>query len=164
MDLHNIIVESIHKVLNEGYYDDEWDYSQPDFNDEGQEEFDEREFEQWEEDNTIPQETMDIVRHVCDKIGCDDIPEEETIPLRNRGGYVYGYAKGFTLSYCTSSLENGPSVDYSKPLLKFIKGLGFRISRSYGDNGMDPSTNTRDTYWNYDFIYEGEGCKIYYVD
>lgn len=83
----------------------------------------------------------------------DDDGGEEVIKLYNRGGYTYGRAKGFTLSYCTSSYANGPDDD-PRYLIDFIKSLGFRIENSYGDNGMDSATNFRDTYWSYEFIFE----------
>jgi hypothetical protein len=88
-----------------------------------------------------------------------DLPTEEDefniIYLRNRGGYVYATAYGFTYSRCTSSIENGPSIDFSDELKFYLKAIGFRIENSYGDNGMDPYGSCyRDTYWNYDFILE----------
>lgn len=115
--------------------------------------FNQERFSKWEEETHIPQEVMNMLSFICEKIGIEDV-EEETITIRNRGGWTIGYAKGFTMSYCTSSLEDGPSVDYSSVLLKFIKGLGFQIENSYGDNGLDSATNWHDTYWNYDFIYK----------
>lgn len=107
----------------------------------------------WEDETHIPESTMNMVNFICEKIGLDPV-EEQMIDLRNRGGYTYGWAKGFTISYCTSSIEEGPSIDYSKDLLAFIKGLGFKIQNSYGDNGLDCETNWHDTYWFYDFIYK----------
>ena len=115
--------------------------------------FNQYRFNKWEEETHIPQEVMNMLNFICEKIGIGEI-WEETIHIRNRGGWLIGYAKGFTISYCTSSLEDGPSIDYSDVLLKFIKGLGFKIENSYGDNGLDSSTNWHDTYWNYDFIYK----------
>lgn len=115
--------------------------------------FNQQKFNKWEEETHIPQDVMSMLSFICEKIGIEEI-EEKTINIRNRGGWVVGYAKGFTISYCTSSLEDGPSIDYSDVLLKFIKGLGFKIENSYGDNGMDSSTNWHDTFWNYDFIYK----------
>ena len=115
--------------------------------------FNQERFDKWQEETHIPKEVIDFLDAICKKIGIDT-PEEETIVLRNRGGYVYGYMKGFSISYCTSSLEDGPSVDYSSTLIKFLKGLDFSIENSYGDNGMDSSTNWHDTYWNYEFGYK----------
>jgi len=88
-----------------------------------------------------------------------DLPTQEDdfdiIYLRNRGGYVYATSYGFTYSYCTSSLENGPDIDLSDELKFYLKAIGFKIENSYGDNGMDPYGSCfRDTYWNYDFILE----------
>ena len=115
--------------------------------------FNQEKFDKWEEETHIPQDVMGMLSFICEKIGIDEV-EEETISIYNRGGWVVGYAKGFTISYCTSSLADGPSIDYSDVLLKFIKGLGFKIENSYGDNGLDSSTNWHDTYWNYDFVYK----------
>lgn len=115
--------------------------------------FDSEKFYEWEENTHIPQDVMNMVNHIADKIGCN-ISEEETITLRNRGGWAYGWGKGFTFSYCTSSYADGPGIDYSSSLKKWLKGLGFRIENSYGDNGMDYTTNYNDTYWTYEFIYE----------
>lgn len=115
--------------------------------------FNQERFDKWEEETHIPKEVMDFLDAICKKIGIST-PEEETIVLRNRGGHVYGYMKGFSISYCTSSYEDGPSVDYSDTLVKFLKGLDFRIENSYGDNGMDYSTSWHDTYWTYEFGYK----------
>lgn len=115
--------------------------------------FNQEKFDKWKEETHIPQDVMGMLSFICEKIGICEI-EEETIRIYNRGGWVVGYAKGFTISYCTSSLADGPSVDYSDVLLKFIKALGFKIENSYGDNGLDSVTNWHDTYWNYDFIYK----------
>lgn len=108
-------------------------------------------FHKWEEETHIPKELWDMVTFICEKVGAD-ISDEHTITMYNRGGYPYGYGKGFSFTYCTSSYADGPSVDYSKVLLKWLKGLGFRIENSYGDNGMDSSTNWQDTFWTYEFI------------
>ena len=115
--------------------------------------FNEELFEKWENETKIPDDVLGVLNAVCKHIGLDE-PYIETIYLRNRGGYTYGYAKGFTLTHCTSSLTDGPSFDYSRTLSKFIQGLGFRIENSYGDNGKDSATNWHDTFWHYDFIYK----------
>lgn len=136
--LRNIVKKSVKKILKE---------SRGSFNEER--------FYEWEEKTHIPEEIRTIVKHVCDKIGCPiDEEMDATIRLRNRGGYTYAYGKGFTMTYCTSSMESGPSIDYSDSILKFIKGLGFKIVNSYGDNGMDSATNYQDTFWSYDFVFE----------
>ena len=88
-----------------------------------------------------------------------DLPTQEDdfdiIYLRNRGGYVYATGYGFTYSYRTFSLEDGPEIDLSDELKFYLKAIGFNIENSYGDNGMDPyGSCCRDTYWNYDFILE----------
>lgn len=116
--------------------------------------FREDKFEKWENETTIPADVLGILNGVCKYIGIDE-PYIDTIVLRNRGGHIFGYAKGFTLTHCTSSMEDGPSIDYSSALSKFIKGLGFHIENSYGDNGIDSATNWHDTFWSYDFIYKG---------
>ena len=109
-------------------------------------------FGEWEENTHIPTAVMDMVRFIAEKIGCD-ISDETTITLRNRGGYSYAYGKGFTFTYCTSSYADGPGVDYSSTLKKWLKGLDFKIENSYGDNGMDSATNYMDTFWTYEFLY-----------
>lgn len=48
---------------------------------------------------------------------------------------------------------NKSRVKYSKEFAKWLKGLDFSIENSYGDNGMDYSTNWHDTYWTNEFVY-----------
>ena len=110
-------------------------------------------FGEWEQNTHIPQKIMDMVNFIAANVGCGFI-EEETITLRNRGGYTYGYAKGFSLTHCTSSYADGPSPDYSQEMAKWLKGLDFSIENSYGDNGMDSATNWHDTIWTHEFIYK----------
>ena len=145
-DLHRIIENCVRKAIkrthktkrriNEGYS----------FNDE--------EYYKWANTDQIPKSVKDMVQYIAEKVGCSIEDEEEVIELRNRGGHTYAFGKGFTISYCTSSLADGPGVDYSDTLIKWLKGIGFSIENSYGDNGMDSATNYRDTYWNYDFVYK----------
>lgn len=115
--------------------------------------FDSKKFAKWENETHIPREIMDIVNAVADKIGCGEV-EERTITIYNRGGQVVGWAKGFSLTHCTSSYETGPTPDYSFAMAKWLKGLGFTIENSYGDNGMDSATNWHDTFWTHDFTYK----------
>ena len=113
-------------------------------------------YNKFEEERQIPETVKRIVRAVLVECGLHDpFPDdsEETIPLRNRGGWTYAYGKGFVLSYCTSSMEDGPDAD-PRYVIDFIKGLGFIIENSYGDNGLDAASNWHDTYWNYDFLYK----------
>ena len=120
-------------------------------------------FEQWRNTNQIPDQVKTIVNAVLKECGYheafnfDFIEEgesnEELITLVNRGGYAYGYGKGFSIEYCTSSYANGPDPD-PKYIIDFIKGMGFTIENSYGDNGMDSSTNYHDTFWTYEFLYK----------
>jgi hypothetical protein len=116
--------------------------------------FNQKRFDKWDEETHIPESIMNMVEWIAEKIGCEP-PCEQIVELINRGGWPYAYGKGFTISYCTSSIEDGPGIDYSEDLLKWIKGLGFTISRSYGNNGMDPAESCgRDTYWHHDFLYK----------
>lgn len=120
-------------------------------------------FEQWRNTNQIPDQVKTIVNAVLKECGYqeafnfDFIEEgesnEELITLVNRGGYPYGYGKGFSMEYCTSSYANGPDPD-PRYIIDFIKGMGFTIENSYGDNGMDSSTNYHDTFWTYEFLYK----------
>lgn len=80
--------------------------------------------------------------------------EEEEIILRNRGGWAYANGKGISYSYCTSSMLDGPSYDYSDEFSFMLKALGFRLENSFGDNGLDSATNWQDTYWTYEWIYK----------
>lgn len=114
--------------------------------------FDSDKFDKWEEETHIPKATFDMVNFIAEKIGCSPV-QEETIHIHNRGGQVVGYGKGFSITHCTSSLLDGPSTDYSSAFTKWLKGLGFKIENSYGDNGMDSATNWHDTFWTHDFIY-----------
>lgn len=111
-------------------------------------------FREWEDSSHIPAKVMDMVNFIAEKIGHGGWIEEETIKIYNRGGYVIGYAKGFRIVHCTFSNADGPSADYSKEFSKWLKGLDFEIENSYGDNGMDCSTNWHDTYWTHEFIYK----------
>ena len=110
----------------------------------------------WEEKKHIPEEVKRIVRAVFVECGiCDPFPDddEETIRMHNRGGWLYAVGKGLTLMYRTSSMEDGPDAD-PRYLVDFIKGLGFVIKNSHGDNGLDGATNWHDTYWQYDVLYK----------
>lgn len=118
--------------------------------------FDYERFDKWVDDEQIPQTVKRIVDSVMCELGFVEPfynGNEEVIELSNRGGWTYAYGKGFCLSYRTSSMLDGPDAD-PKYIIKFIKGLGFCIENSYGDNGLDAATNWHDTYWHYDFLYK----------
>lgn len=127
--------------------------------------FDYEAFDKWEKENHIPEQVKRIVNAVLKSEGYEEpffeiddkdneiTTNEKTIYIRNRIGDIVGYGKGFTMAYCTSSLECGSEPD-CKYLIDFIKGLGFVIENSRGDNGMDSSTNWHDTWWFYDFMYK----------
>lgn len=116
--------------------------------------FDYEKFYEWEESTTIPEGVMKVVKAVSNELGFSlDEADVETITYRNRGGHPYAYAKGLTLTHCTSSLETGPTEDYSGAFIKWLGGLGFEIVNSYGDNGMDSVTNWHDTYWSVEIAY-----------
>ena len=126
--------------------------------------FDYEAFNDWESHNHIPEQVKRIVNAVLKSEGYEEpfgeidrddgiTTNEETISIRNRGGHTIGYGKGFSMSYCTSAYANGSEPD-CKYLINFIKGLGFVIENSHGDNGMDSSTNWHDTWWSYDFMYK----------
>jgi len=138
---NKFIVETCKKVLNESA-----------------DRFDDDAFEKWEEKEQIPQQTKNMVNFIAEKIGAGEVfsnGEEETIELTNRGGYTYAYGKGFSISHCTFSFADGPGIDYSEEFTKWLKGLGFKMVNSYGDNGMDPlGSNGRDTYWTHEYVYE----------
>lgn len=131
--------------------------------------FDYERFNEWESKKHIPEQVRRIVNAVLvsegyhrpfpdpDELEADETGEE-TITIYNRGGYAIAYGKGFSLSYCTSSLIDGPEAD-CRYLIDFIKGMGFVIENSHGDNGMDSTTNWHDTYWTYEFLYEPS--KVY---
>ena len=114
--------------------------------------FNQEKFNEWEEKTNIPENVMDLVNAVCEKLGVSVY--EDTIVMRNRGGYVYAYGKGLHYSYCTSSYESGPECNNSDLIKKWLGGVGFKLVNSYGDNGMDFTTNWQDTFWHYDFLYE----------
>lgn len=113
--------------------------------------FNRKRFEQWEHENVIPKKVMDMVNWIAEKIGYPVC--EETLNLKNRVGETIGFARGFVVSHCTSSYEDGPGVDYTPEFIKWLKGLGFELGDSYGDNGMDSATNWHDTYWHKEIIY-----------
>ena len=108
-------------------------------------------FAKWEEETHIPEDVMKMVKMIAEEIGI--YVEETTVDYKNVWGDNIGVAKGFQLSYCTSSLADGPSEDMTPIFMKWIKGLGFEVCGSYGDNGLDSATNWHDTYWNTDIAY-----------
>lgn len=110
-------------------------------------------FDKWEEKTHIPQDVMNMVNFIAEKVGCGSV-EEKTIHIYNRGGFVIGYGKGFSLTHCTSSYADGPSVDYSSVMKEWLQGLGFVIENSFGDNGMDSASNWHDTFWTNEFLYK----------
>ncbi len=114
--------------------------------------FDNKRFREWEEKTTIPKNVMDMVNWIAEKIGYPVY--EETISIKNRMGATIGFAKGFVVSYCTSSLECGPCIDYTPEFIKWLKWLGFEVENGYGDNGLDSATNWHDTYWHNEIIYK----------
>lgn len=116
-------------------------------------EFDYDRFYRWEDETHIPEKIMTMINAIAEKVGCGEL-YEETIRIYNRGGYVCGYGKGFSLVHCTSSYETGPTTDYSAEMEMWLKGLGFSLENSFGDNGMDSATNYHDTYWTHQFIYD----------
>lgn len=79
---------------------------------------------------------------------------EVEVVLKNRGGLAYAKGWGVSYSYCTSSLLDGPSYDYSDEFKTMLRALGFELANSYGDNGLDSSTNWQDTYWTYEWIFK----------
>lgn len=115
--------------------------------------FDNAAFEKWEQETHIPKKITTMVNAIANQVGCGDI-DEIVVSIRNRAGHVIGWAKGFRLTHCTSSYADGPSPDYSKEMAMWLKGLGFVIENSYGNNGLDASTNWHDTYWHDEFIYK----------
>lgn len=113
--------------------------------------FDDEKFEKWENETHIPEDVMKMVEIVTNQLGI--YVEETTVTYRNRGGYPYAYAKGFIVSYRTSSYADGPDDNYGEIFMKWIGGLGFEVAESYGDNGLDSTTNWHDTWWNYEIAY-----------
>ena len=99
-------------------------------------------FDKWENETHIPEDVMKMVEMIAEKIGISVY--ETTVDYRNAWGESIGVAKGFQLSYCTSSLEDGPSEDMTPVFMKWIEGLGFEVCGSYGDN---------DTYWYTEIAY-----------
>lgn len=114
--------------------------------------FNHERFEKWEKENSIPQKTMDMVNWIAEKIGYPVY--EETLTIKNRFGVAIGCARGFIVTHCTSSYADGPSEDYTPEFIKWLGGLGFELGDSYGDNGMDSTTNWHDTFWHKEIIYK----------
>lgn len=115
--------------------------------------FNDEKFRQWENETHIPDDIMTMVNYIAEKIGLDGEIAEETIAIHNRVGLVVGYAKGFSVTHCTSSYADGPTPDLSGAFSKWLKGLDFKLENSFGDNGMDSATNWHDTFWTNQFIY-----------
>lgn len=117
-------------------------------------------FDQWVEETKIPESIMRMVKAVSRELELYlDEDCVEVLYLQNRYGENYACAKGFRFTHCTSSLSDGPSHDYSKDFMKWMQGVGFEYWDSYGDNGMDSSTNWRDTFWTVEIAYEPS--KVY---
>jgi hypothetical protein len=110
-------------------------------------------FNAWVEGTHIPEDVMKMVEMIAEKIGISVY--ETTVDYKNVWGENIGVAKGFQLSHCTSSLADGPSEDMTPVFMKWIKGLGFEVCGSYGDNGLDSATNWHDTYWYTEIAYSG---------
>ena len=149
--LPRVIKESVKRVLNERRGRNPYGYI----------DFDQDAYDKWENETHIPQEVMEMVSHVAEKIGMGPV-EETVVQITNRWGDTIGYGKGISLTHCTSSYADGPSTDYSSVFAKWCKGLGFEECGSHGDNGMDSATNWHDTYWTNEFVYEG--TEIYNQD
>ena len=109
-------------------------------------------YEDWQENTHIPEDVMIMVNAVCEKIGI--YVEESVVLYRDIWGKPYASAKGFQISHCTSSYETGPTVDMTPVFMKWLGGLGFEVCASYGDNGMDSGTNWHDTYWTKEVAYQ----------
>lgn len=116
-------------------------------------EMNQTQFIKWENETHIPADIMEMVNHIAEKLGYEAEIEEETINIYNRVGCVIGYAKGFSVSHCTSSYSDGPTPDLSGAFSRWLKGLDFELENSFGDNGRDCATNWHDTYWTNQFIY-----------
>lgn len=108
-------------------------------------------FNAWVEGTHIPEDVMKMVEMIAEKIGISVY--ETTVDYRNVWDDTIGVAKGFTLSHCTSSYEGGPTEDMTPVFMKWVKGLGFEVCGSFGDNGLDSSTNGYDTYWYNEIAY-----------
>ena len=108
-------------------------------------------FAKWKEGTHIPEDVMKMVEMIAEKIGISVY--ETTVDYRDVWDDIIGVAKGFQLSYCTSSIEDGPSEDMTPVFMKWIKGLGFEVCGSYGDNGLDSETDWHDTYWYTEIAY-----------
>lgn len=115
--------------------------------------FNQERFDKWEMENRVPQTIVDMANAIAEKLGCGSL-EFGVLHIRNRYGEVVGYGQGIELTHCTFSYADGPSYDYSEELSKWLRGLDFYISASYGDNGMDSATNWHDTYWTHELIYK----------
>ena len=108
-------------------------------------------YDAWERETHIPEDVMKMVEMIADKIGISVY--EITVDYHDVWDEPIGVAKGFRLSYCTSSLEDGPSEDMTPVFMKWIKGLGFEVCGSYGDNGLHSDTKGYDTYWYTEIAY-----------
>lgn len=114
-------------------------------------------FNAWVEKTHIPEDVMKMVEMIAEQIGISI--EEITVDYRNVWGDTVGVAKGFRLSYCTSSYEDGPSENMTPVFMKWLGGLGFMVCGSFGDNVLDSSTNWHDTYW-YDEIAYADTLRM----
>lgn len=122
--------------------------------------FNQEKFMKWEEETCIPEKTKKMIMAVANSLGI--YLEEVTITLQNRGGFPYAFGKGLRYTFCTSSMENGPEEDWHEELERLLRNFGFRVADSYGDNGLDSSTNWHDTFWNYEYIYCAS--EVYYME
>lgn len=109
----------------------------------------------------IPDKIIALIERINEVFSLNIEIDEAPIALRNRGGFVYAYGKGFRYTYCTSSMVDGAEYDYSKEIKSILCHCGFSLENSFGDNGMDSSTNWHDTYWNYEFVYKDSLRYVY---
>ena len=100
----------------------------------------------------IPQKILNLIDK-CEKIFSCEITVKDRVYLYDGGGNKIAIGAGISLTHTTSSISDGPSHDYSEEIFSFLKHARFEKSNSFGDNGMDSSTNYEDTYWIDEFIY-----------
>lgn len=108
----------------------------------------------------LPEKTLNLIKQ-CEKVFSCEINILDQVYLYDRGGHPYAVGAGVSVNHTTSSYANGPSHDYSQEVFSFLKHNGFQEANSTGDNGMDSSTNFRDTSWTDEFIYTPTMKQLY---
>lgn len=149
-DIKNIVKKIIKEQGFDDFDDDNGDYDDGEISNKEYARRQEKKF--YETKSEILPEKVKAIIKKCEHFFNCKINEEEIL-LRDRGGNVYAKGPGVSVTHTTSSVESGPSHDYSDEIMSILTHSGFQSANSFGDNGMD-GNDGQDTYWTYEYIYK----------